>query len=150
MQKVRAEDDTSLCASINDNRLLDKELKEQYRNAPLTSQMLHNFKCIFNWMRERFCLNWEMFLNPLLDFLDEVDINGKSCQLGSWKQFAWKQVRMHQVLPDQAWQLCHVQRSLWNTVAPRADKSTAKLDLLVNGKEAKSLFYFSFLCKFPK
>lgn len=30
-------------------------------------------------MRERFCLNWEMSVNALLEFSDEVDMKGKSC-----------------------------------------------------------------------
>jgi len=48
MQKVRAGEDTGLCASVKRLITTDQKLKEQYRNAPPASQMPHKFKCMFS------------------------------------------------------------------------------------------------------
>lgn len=82
MQKVRSGDNTSLCASVNRLIIIDSWTRSRTNSTemlllPVKCYVILN-ACLAEWGK-RFCLGWEMFVNPLLDFPGEVNANGKSC-----------------------------------------------------------------------
>lgn len=138
-----------LCLSkqASNNRLLGQKLKEQYGNASPTSQMPDSFKCIFSWMRKRFCLSWEMVVFSKWGWYKRKEPGGWG--IDNTKHFCMGASNdVSSTLRIPGWHLCHIQSRFWNTVAPRADKSTVKLSLLVDWK-ANSCPTFLFFVNSP-